>query len=273
VDLRSRLGSAPALAAARYELLEGYFRDHVLGAHGFCCPREHPCRASVKPNLLYGAGQLSHVGRHYELSVAGRPLRILVLGMDTGRPDSGVTMAVRRTQVYDRIPETFSRRNPHMRATTLALRALLGSEDWSLPGGESFEHAGKPIHLLDGYAMANLRLCSAVEPRSTRSRGTPVMGRNCLPHLRATIEILEPTVIVVQGLNVRRDVGSLLRAVESLSKELEVAEFAGVRVVLASFIHPSYPGPKGNWSWPRSPYFVNTVLPTLRRAQDLALQL
>jgi hypothetical protein len=271
MDLVSEIESDPLSTQARYERLEGYAHRHILGEGGFCCAREDSCRGSVRPELVYAAGQLSHVGRHYDISVAGRPLRILVLGMDTGRADSGVTMATRREQVYERIPEPFTRRNPHMRGTTLALRALLGSEDWPTRAGEYFEFHGEPVHVLDGYAMANLRLCSAIDAGSTRSRGTPVMGRNCLPQLRATIAILEPTVIVIQGLNVRREADALIRRVRALSTELELAEVADMPVVLASFMHPSYPGPTGNWSWPTSPYFVDRVLPALRRAQELAL--
>jgi hypothetical protein len=274
VNLLSQIESDPSSTQARYERLERYFRQHVQDDRGFCCEHHESCRGSLNPKdeLTFATGQLSHVGKHYDLSVAGRPFRILVLGMDTGQPDCGVTMAARRQQVYDRIPERFGKRNPHMRGTTLALRALLGSEDWAERAGERFVSSGESVHVLDAYAMANVRLCSAIKPPRKNSRGTPVMTRNCLPHLRATVEILEPTVIVIQGRNVRLGVAPLIRGVRALSREVEQVEFAGVPVVLVSLPHPSYPGPEFNWSGPTRPYFVDHVLPALRQAQQLALR-
>jgi hypothetical protein len=49
--------------------------------------------------------------------------------------------------------------------------------------------------------MANLRLCS-VAGAGKRSRGTDIVSQNCWEHLAATIEILEPTLVISQGGNV-----------------------------------------------------------------------
>jgi hypothetical protein len=198
-------------------------------------------------------------------------LRILVLGMDTGRPDGGVTMDQRRQQIYARIPEPFSKRNPHMRGTTLALRVLFGREQWQERREEFLELNGEPVHLLDAYAMANVRLCSAINPGSTKSKGTRTMSRNCLRHLRATVEILQPQVVVLQGARIRESAGPLMRDPDRLGPNLERVELAGVPVLLASFGHPSYPGPKGNWSWPSSSYFAAVVVPALQDARRLAI--
>ena len=263
----------PAATERRYDALALYMQTRVLSLGNFCCANEHGCRSSLRPGDMFAAGQLSHVGRHYDLSIDGRPFRILVLGMDTGRPDSGVTLDRRRQQIYDRIPEAFSRRNPHMRGTSLALRVLLGREDWEDRTQEHFlAPNAEPVHLLDAYAMANSRLCSAFSPGSTKSRGTAQMSVNCLGHLRATLEILEPQVIVIQGTAVRTAVQPLLPGGQRVSPNLERAEVAGEPVVLASFAHPSYPGPRFNWSWPTAPYFRAVVLPTLRHARVLALE-
>ena len=239
----------------------------MLGPRGFCCVHAAECEASAKDKGLYFApGQLSYVGAHYGLSVAGRPFRILVIAMDTGGTDSEVTMERRREHIQ-RV--RFSHRNQHMSGTTLALRVLLGSEDWSAPAGELW---GESVHVLDSYAMANLRLCSAVMPGSRRSRGTRQMSVNCLEHLRATVQILEPTVIVVEGKSGWPYVARLMSAPRMGFEELGLVDVAGVRVVLASFKHPSTPRwNDGNWSSPDCLYFTDTVLPALRQAQELAL--
>ncbi len=243
----------------------------VLGQHGFCCASESSCRGSLNPDLEFSPGQLSFLGRHYDLAVDRVPLRILVLGMDTGRTDTSVGLDQRRQQIYDRIPESFNRRNSHMRGTTLALRVLLGRESWDTPADEYLALDGARVHLLDAYAMANLRLCSATKPPSTNSRATTTMSRNCLRHLRATIELLEPTIVVTQSVAIRPRIAPLIRQPETVAPHLEVAEVAGVGgVLLASFSHPTAREPSA-WSSPRRQYFRDVVCPTLRRARQLAL--
>ncbi|HEY4451356.1 MAG TPA: hypothetical protein VGN13_07150 [Solirubrobacteraceae bacterium] len=272
MTINDELRSDPRSTQRRYDELAAYMHDHVLSPEGFCCASEASCRGSLGAADAFAAGQLSHVGHHYDLFAGERPLRVLVLGMDTGRPDGGVTLEQRRQQVYDRVPEPFSRRNPHMRGTTLALRVLLGREQWDDRAEESLVGLGRePVHLLDAYAMANSRLCSAFKPGSTKSRGTPRMSANCLRHLDATLAILVPQVVVIQGAAVRTAIQPLVRRAEALGPSLERAELPNGEVLLASFAHPSYPGPKFNWSWPSSPYFQAVVLPTLRQTRRLAL--
>lgn len=272
IELMHVAESDPVATQARYDSLAAYMDGHVLRSSGFCCASRDDCRGSVRTGDTFAAGQLSHVGRHYDLSFDGVRFRILVLGMDTGRPENGVTLEQRRQQVYDRIPEPFNRRNPHMRGTTLALRALLGREAWGDASEEQLALSdGGSVHLLDAYAMANSRLCSAFRRPSPSSKGTPRMSTNCLRHLRATVEILQPRVVVVQGVGVRKAIQPLLGSSTRLGPNLEAVEIAGCSVVLTPFSHPSYPGPKFHWSWPSSPYFVSVVLPTLSQARAVTL--
>jgi hypothetical protein len=266
------LASDPAATQKRYEALAEYMDADVLSvAKGFCCRAEASCRGSLGASDAFAAGQLSHVGRHYDLAVDRHPFRILVLGMDTGRPDGGVSLDQRRQQIYDRIPERLSQRNAHMRGTSLALRVLLAREAWDDPEDERLDGlASEPVHMLDAYAMANSRLCSAFKPGSTKSKGTPRMSANCLPHLRATLEALEPQVIVIQGAPLRDAIKPLVRQSERLGANLERVEVAEGEVLLASFAHPTAWG-GFNWSRPSSPYFQSAVLPTLREARGRAL--
>jgi hypothetical protein len=53
----------------------------------------------LRPEVAFAAGQLSHVGAHYDLVEDDRPLRILVVAMETGRPDENVAMPRRRAQL------------------------------------------------------------------------------------------------------------------------------------------------------------------------------
>jgi hypothetical protein len=180
-------------------------------------------------------------------------------------------MDARRMQVYDSASVAFNTRKPHMRGTTLALRAWFGREAWDQREDEFLRIDGRDVHLFDAYAMANVRLCSAVRPGSTKSKGTATMSHNCLRHLRATVEALDPQLVVLQGTRIRESVEPLIGRSEAVMPELERVELAGVSLLMASFQHPSYPRWAGNWSWPSSPYFLTTVLPTLHRARTIGL--
>ena len=260
-----------AATARRLADLERYMARRVLGPAGFCCGSERSCRASVPDGIAFHPGQLSHVGAHYDVSVGATALRVLVVGMDTGRTDEEVTLAARRRQIEGRIAQPFNRRNPHMRGTTLALRALFGLDAWEDPDDEFLDVDGDRVHVFDAYAMANVRLCSAVRPGSTASHGTTTMTRNCLRHLAATVRCLEPNIVVLQGTRIRGSIRPIVTAASTLAPTVERVQVAGVPVLLASFAHPSYPGPRRNWSWPDWPYFTDVVEPALREARRTLL--
>jgi hypothetical protein len=239
--------------------------DTVLGPHGFCCSSAPACRGSVPAGDDFYEGQLSYVGRRYEVAAGDRPCRVLIIGMDTGRPDRCVTQVERRKQVEVRMDEPLSRRNPHMRGTTLALRVLFDVDE------DLVEIDGEEVHVLQAYAMANARLCSAIRGSTTQSRGTNTMTRNCLRHVSTTVNVLEPQVVVLQGTRIRAALAPIITAPQRLSGTLERIRIGHATMLLASLGHPSYPGPKGNWSWPSSPYFLSVVQPTLTEARNIIL--
>jgi hypothetical protein len=86
--------------AARVEELRTCFEGAVLRDGTTVCPRLTSCERSAlfdgsgrpRPDVAFATGLLPHVGRHYDLSEDGRPLRILIIGMETGRGDEGVDL-------------------------------------------------------------------------------------------------------------------------------------------------------------------------------------
>jgi hypothetical protein len=138
--------------------------------------------------------------------------------METGREDVGVILDERRLQLAKSAALPFSSRNPHMRGTTRLLRAAIGRPPADDRPGELIAMPNEPeaVHLLDCYAMANIRSCSATVTGTSSSKGTPTMSRNCLRHMAATIEILEPTLIIVQGAKVAPDLVAELVAGRAL---------------------------------------------------------
>jgi hypothetical protein len=267
----------PTTTAARVARLRAYMDTHVLGPGGFVCASLADCRRSAlvardgreRPDRSFWAGQLSHVGAHYDLTEAGRPLRLLVIAMETGRADEGVTLEARRLQLAASAAKPYRSRNPHMRGTTQALRLALGREPGEDRAGELLTPPGAPapVHLFEGYAMANLRLCSATVRGTSTSKGTRTMSRNCLRHLAATVGILQPTLCVVQGSRVGDDLAPLLGRREALTAHLARVELAGVETVLASFTHPSAQSAGQHWGRLNAPYLRDVVAPTLREAR------
>jgi hypothetical protein len=269
-----RFVTDPKRTARRVRRLRRYTDAEVFGDHGFVCTSADECRASVfnkkaGASCCYWEGQLSYVGRHYDVSERGLPLRVLIIAMDTGRPPAHVTLGDRRSQVATSAGKAYSSRNPHMRGTTSALRVVFGGKPGADRDGEHLNVGGsRPVHVFDAYAMANLRLCSATDGTSSRSVGTKTMSRNCLRHLAATITILEPTVCIAQGINVRKRLEPILDVETTVSSQLSQVRLAGQSCLLASFTHPSVPNGWQHWGRLTSvPYLTDVVVPTLRLAR------
>ncbi|SIM77052.1 hypothetical protein [Micromonospora cremea] len=265
--------------AGRIERLRQYMGAQVLGSSGECvCRKLGSCRRSVlfdrhgapRPEVSFAAGQLSHVGRHYDLTLDGVPCRILVIAMDTARLREHVKLEQRHAEVMQSAELPFTGRNAHMQGTTSALRLAVGHEPGDDREGEQLRlsEARQPVHLFDAYAMANLRLCSAMaDGESSLSKAT--MSRNCLPHLAATIKILEPTLCIVQGVQVNKVITELISRRRQVAPHLTQARVAGVDTLVATFTNPSA---RGSYRWGPlngGPYLYETVAAALRVAHQL----
>jgi len=163
------------------------------------------------------------------------------------------------------------------RSAASCTRSALVNQNTGLPGpdrsGEtlSFANEAEPVHVMDVYALANVRLCSAVVTGTTSSKGTRQMAANCLTHLKATIRILEPTLCILQSGPARDQIAPALRDVRRVADHLERVDIAGVRLLLASFVHPHQEGAQSIKNWGRdfsTPYLDTVVGPTIRAAGE-----
>jgi hypothetical protein len=277
--------SEPARTQQRIADLEEYMGLNVTGADGFCCSHESSCRASAlinrstgkqKPNVSFWRGQLSHVGHHYDVSENGNPWRVLILGMETGRARENVSLTDRRLEQQPVIRSEPRSRKPHMKGTASALRLAFGRTPGADRIGEmlNFANLNHPVHMMDAYALANVRLCSAVTTGTNSSKGTPMMTQNCSSHLEATVRILEPILIILQSGPAREQLGKVLSEVQRIAPHLEYVTIAGVAAYVASFTHPHQQGNNSVNNWGRSfstPYLDEVVAPTLHIARSLAL--
>lgn len=222
-----------------------------------------------KQPVDFAAGQLSHVGKFYDIEEDAIPLRILVIGMETGRTDSEVSLQMRRRQVLESAALMPKDRNPHMIGVTHALRTLHGYEIGHDPRGELLNLVGSshPVHIFDAYAMANVRLCTSVKAGTTQSRPTRVMTANCVRHLEETIRILQPTVCVVQSMRIPKALAPIVVRRKQVAPHLAEVEIGGVETLMAEFSHPTAYA-ELNWGrWTNMPYLGGIVVPALREAR------
>lgn len=264
-----------AASTVRVAALQDYLAAHVLDTRGsFICSSARSCKTSAqrRPDTAFLEAQGHSVGPAYDMATeTGAPFRVLVIPMEVGgsNPDNHHRTVEQRTQdllISGSLP--FRARNPHMKGVTFALRLAFG-----LPvGDEAAEH----LHFIDGttaqlfscFAMTNLLMCSAVATGTMSSRSNSVMRANCSRHMLATVEILQPTLVISQGAGLQSPLRTALGVTRVLSPNLYECDLNGNRFIWASLHHPTR-----NWSALTHPYLHDTVIPTIDQARLRALAL
>lgn len=271
--------ASAAVTRQRINRLRKYMEVNVMGPQGFCCSSEAACRGSIKPGYRFDEGTLPHVGHHYDLNVDGNPLRVVVVGRESGLHDpfgrgrhSSVSLEDRYEIIHGNsglqsryyADGIHGYRNPHMRGTTSALRVLFGKGlgvDWE---NEFMATDRERFHVFDAFALVNFLLCATGPEGTSQGKSSPTMRRRCLRHFEATLRVLEPTILVLQG--VRNWIAPLLGEQEVLDPHLSRIEVAGQSVLMCDFSHPSAHPPLRWGANLDAPYLVQVVEPTLRRA-------
>lgn len=219
--------------------LEEYFSKHVLNPKsGFCCEHGKACRDSAKrratrsppaSSVTWETGTQSR-RKASQCGYSSSPMQV-------GR-DEVIDMDTRHGQILERIEKP--RRNPHMRGVVQVLQVLFGLE----PGGV-VEKIHNNSHVLEAYAMANSVLCSNLPTGGQSRRGEPThtMWKKCREHLRQTIVLLKPTIIVTQG-NVPRDaLGTVVdRCDPTIHDRVDRVTVGGVQAIWCKLWHPAARG-------------------------------
>jgi hypothetical protein len=230
--------------ALRIERLQAYFDEHVMTNGRFICSTQKACIESHRG--AFYKGQLPHVGTHYDLTRNGTPFRIVVVGQEYGDECELVDLNARRAMIESSgwrkrffAEPGFPPRNPHMKGCTSVLRVLFGKELGRDREGEFVQLDRTSIHLFDCFAPANFLLCSAVPSAgSTQGRSTSTMHKNCARHFVEQLELLEPTITVLQG---RSSVLKWMKATfDGLSDEIvQTVQINGCTTRVLAFTHPS----------------------------------
>lgn len=275
--------AVPSATRARLTKLRRYVNENLLTNGDFICQHYADCFASRRPGDAFREGTMSHVGRRFDLRRNGRPLRIVVVGQESGRPQDPalqqrVDLDARYQQVHGRAglqrryytDTDAPGRNPHMRGTTSALRLLFGAGLGSRFDDEFIKPvSGRAFHLFDGFALVNRLLCSAGPPGTSQGGPTRTMFRNCGQHFAATLSILQPTLLIVQGAAVAKGVDQVIPVTRVHGEHLHEARLGEDRMVVCSFSHPSAHGSQRWGDRLDAPYLTEVVAPTLRKALNL----
>jgi hypothetical protein len=280
---RHGLQADPAATGRRIGALREYMGEHVLSPEGFVCASYETCRASTRSDDRFFEGQLSHVGHHYDLTLDGKPLRVVVVGQEYGvvkgtDAPSRISLDERYWRIHDRsglqrryyADPTHEPRNPHQRGTTSALRVIFGKglgTDWDEEFLQSAD--GERFHMFDAFALVNVLLCSNFRPTKNKGASTEIMRHNCLRHFAATMQILEPTLMVLQGKGVQGWIAPVLGMLTDRTPYLAEGQLNGGRVLVCRFSHPSAQSKTLSWGHGNAPYLHEVVEPTLREAISL----
>lgn len=260
----------------RIRELETYMTANVLAGKRFVCPSAMECATSILPGCSFQEAHLSHIGNHYDMVVGGREMRVIVVGQEVGKSDrSRVSIAERSQRVRTSgLTKHFYAepghppRNRHMRGTTLALRTIFGTGPGTDREDEFLELPDGPTHLFDCFALVNRLLCSAHVTGTSNGKSTTTMLNNCQRHFAATLEILQPTIVVIQGVRMWKWSKNVLVPDKRITDHLVKARLAGNEVMVATLTHPSARSPH-RWDSPDATYFKDVVYPTLRQAVPL----
>jgi uracil-DNA glycosylase len=95
------------------------------------------------------------------------------------------------------------------------------------------------------------------------------MFSNCEDHFQATLAILEPTLVILQGTTVAKRATKALPVRRAYSAHLYEAGIGEGRTLVCSFSHPSARGALRWGDSIDSPYLNRVVVPTLQKALRL----
>jgi hypothetical protein len=253
--------------------LTTFFNKRVLKGDSFICKNYLECKNSHQG--IFYEGQLHHVGDRYEVTFNEKPFRIMVVGQEYGHEPAKVGMDARSEMVLQDtgLLKTFSERNPHMRGVTSALRLLYGLPLGSDRSSELMQTDAERFHLFEAFALVNYLLCSAVDHETgRRGKATQTMLRNCQDHFKKAVEILDPSIMVIQSKGFWKTIANAFERVTQITDNLYRARLGEEEIIVAVFAHPSTPDNRSNWGRSAdTPYLLNTVAPTLKQARELTL--
>jgi len=176
----------------RLTLLSEYYAEKGLNACDFSCNRYFECEKSQneKTSKQFSGGT-SAVMPLYDVAYNGVPIRILIIGKETGymkNSEYGTSKNFEANNLNVLNCINWKNKNNHIKGTLYILQYIYNI---------------KTEYVYASYVLSNLLRCSfqALDKFGNVSgtKDTQKMRENCAVHLINEIKILEPTLIITQG--------------------------------------------------------------------------
>lgn len=216
------------MAETMFQRLRRYYEDKGILSTSFACPHKKQCSAG-SPGFT--GPKSAFVSTGYENKSSDLP-RLLFLSLDSGDGDK---------DGRKRLPETL-RKQEEIERDVLALHK---GKHWYKTHELAwyiFKWFNPDIKLEDAkrhFAHANSAKCCMNKPG--RKQADRILFKNCKKYLEGELEILCPDVIVTQGSEAKKAVGSFY---EPLKRIDEYASIIGMNSRKVFWLHTYHPG---NW--------------------------
>jgi len=176
----------------RIALLNEYYKERGLNACDFRCDRYFECEKSQnKNNKKQFSGGTAAVMPFYDIMYNNTPMRILVIGKETGymkKCKYGIYKDFEMNNLIVLNNINWKKKNNHIKGTLHLLQYIYNI---------------RTKYVYSSYALSNLLRCSFQTVDNFKNlsgtKDTQIMRNNCVEHLVKEIEILDPTVVITQG--------------------------------------------------------------------------
>ena len=250
----------------RIKKLSEYYDKMGLNADSFHCEHYEICSKSQKKcnvEKQYSGGTVG-ITPFYDISYGGKPIRILIVGKENGYMKNtkyGTSANFKENSLNILNCINWKNKNNHIKGTLQILQNIFGVQS---------------DYVYSSYALSNLLRCSFQNADKIENisnvNSTTTMKNNCLRHLIAEIEILEPTLIIFQGewaINGKETVVDKLYKYYNIEKKCLLANsnnkyglYDFNRFMLMTTHHPAI---LGNWIKNLAPDSVWPALDYLRK--------
>lgn len=211
-----------------FRRLHRYYEANGILSTSFTCPHKEQCRGDSRK---FTGPKSAFVSTGYENRNSGLP-RLLFLSLDSGDGDKDdrkrLPDVLRQQEEMDRDVLALPKHKHWYRTHELA---------WYI-----FKRFAPGIRLEDAkkhFAHANSAKCCMNKPG--RKQADKVLFRNCRKYIQGELEMLCPDIIVTQGAEARKAVGSFYKPPKRIDEFASVIRMNSRKVFWLHTYHP------GNW--------------------------
>lgn len=185
--------------------LEKLYKSYYCSNNGACKYYDDCLKAAQENNYepKYNFNHAVRLGENYPLIVNDKEVRIVVIGKESLEENTSVESPGRLAVNFDKIGGV----NPHYRETYRILCKLM-NYNWDFEKNENIEKGNyrrRPDAALTAFALTNMYRCAFGEynKKGFKIHRTDEQHKRCGEILRKEIEILKPTILLIQNADLK----------------------------------------------------------------------